>query len=550
MLGRPLPDPFGRSAAWPVFPARTARAIARRNAPAMPMPDAPTVDRFAALLAPLARTDTLYLIALTAVLVVVLLRALPAPRRALRNALLLLAASICGQVVAAGLEALAHARLAVWVHEVFVLGAGFALLRLLGLAVFRAVLPWLGVRVVTIVEDIVIFIAYAVFLLARLHGLGLDPASLLTTSAVITAVLAFAMQDTLGNVLAGVALHLDESLQTGDWIRVDEISGRVLEIRWRHTSVWTRNGEVVVIPNSQLMKGRFSILGRQHRPEWMWRRWIWFNVTSSHPPTRVIEKVERALRMASIANVAPQPAPNCVLMDFGPGYARYALRYWMIDPQADDPTDSAVRVHLHSALQRAGIELALPEQAVHVVEEGQAQQESARRRQIERRVTDLRKVALFASFQDEELRTIAERMVWAAFPQGAVIFSQGKAARSLYLLVKGEAEVLIDVPGHERQTLRTITAGKVFGVRGVMTGEPRRDTVVAATDVVCYRLDQATFQNIVRSRPEIAEEIAEILATLESELDAFSQRFAEDDAATAAAPTAGMLDKIRRFLKL
>jgi small-conductance mechanosensitive channel len=51
-----------------------------------------------------------------------------------------------------------------------------------------------------------------------LHFVGLDPSSLLTTSAVITAVLAFAMQDTLGNVLSGVALQLDNSLRTGDWI--------------------------------------------------------------------------------------------------------------------------------------------------------------------------------------------------------------------------------------------------------------------------------------------------------------------------------------------
>ena len=184
------------------------------------------------------------------------------------------------------------------------------------------------------------------------------------------------------------------------------------------------------------------------------------------------------------------------------------------------------------------------------MEEGQAQQESARRRQIERRVADLRKVELFASFRDEELWTISERMVYAAFPRGAVIFTQGKAARSLYLMVKGEAEVLIDVPGHPRQHLRTVQAGKVFGVRGVMTGEPRRDTVVAITDVVCYRLDQATLQEIIRSRPEIAEEIAEILATLEAELDHFSRRFTDATNEPPSPPKAGMLDKIRSFLNL
>jgi small-conductance mechanosensitive channel len=47
---------------------------------------------------------------------------------------------------------------------------------------------------------------------------------------VITAVLAFSMQDTLGNILSGVALQLDNSLRTGDWIRIDDITGRVAQI--------------------------------------------------------------------------------------------------------------------------------------------------------------------------------------------------------------------------------------------------------------------------------------------------------------------------------
>ena len=58
----------------------------------------------------------------------------------------------------------------------------------------------------------------------------------------ITAVLAFAMQDTLGNILGGLALQLDNSLEIGDWVKLDELSGRVVEIQWRYTAILTRNG--------------------------------------------------------------------------------------------------------------------------------------------------------------------------------------------------------------------------------------------------------------------------------------------------------------------
>ena len=324
----------------------------------------------------------------------------------------------------------------------------------------------------------------------------------------------------------------------------------MLQIRWRQTTIRTRNGENVVVPNSQLMRGRFTVYGRDNRRDWVWRRWVWFNVTYDSPPAQVIQRVEKVIATAEIANVAREPAPSCVLMEFGPGYARYALRYWMIDPQRDDPTDSDVRVHVFAALQRAGMQLAVPEQSIHVTKENDAYRESVRQREIERRKVELRKLELFAHLDDDELRTISERLVYAPFARGAVIFEQGDKAHWLYLLASGDAELLVDVPGHPRQHFRTIHAGSTFGERGVMTGEPRRETVVAKTDVVCYRLDQATAEEVVRSRPELAEAIAHLLWRREVELDSFLRQFADATVGDLPAPKAGMLDKIRDFLGL
>ena len=108
------------------------------------------------------------------------------------------------------------------VHEFFVIGSGFAVFRLLGHLIFRIALPRAGIIVASIAEDIILLFVYGAFIIARLHIIGLDPSSLLTTSAIMTAVLAFAMQDTLGNILGGVALQLDNSLQLGDWVKLDD----------------------------------------------------------------------------------------------------------------------------------------------------------------------------------------------------------------------------------------------------------------------------------------------------------------------------------------
>jgi CRP-like cAMP-binding protein len=187
---------------------------------------------------------------------------------------------------------------------------------------------------------------------------------------------------------------------------------------------------------------------------------------------------------------------------------------------------------------------------VHITKENEAYRESVRQREVGRRVTDLRKVELFSGLQEAELRTIGERLIPAPFARGSIIFEQGDQAHWLYLLASGEVDQLIDIPGHPRQHVRTILAGSTFGERGVMTGERRRQTMVARTDVLCYRLDQATVEEVIRSRPEIAEAIADILWRRDVQIHEFVARFAEAGVDLQSPPKAGMLDKIRGFLGL
>ena len=156
----------------------------------------------------------------------------------------------------------------------------------------------------------------------------------------MTAVPACAMQDTLGNIQGGIAIQMDNSIQLGHWIRVDDKVGRMVDIRWRSTSIETRDWETVVLPNSKLMKGIFSVLGRRLGEPTQGRRHVRFAVELSAPPTRVIPAIEQANRESEIAHTARIPAPNCVLMNFEHRYGVYDLRYWLTDLRYDDPTDS------------------------------------------------------------------------------------------------------------------------------------------------------------------------------------------------------------------
>jgi small-conductance mechanosensitive channel/CRP-like cAMP-binding protein len=495
--------------------------------------------------------DVLQLAILLFILYVLLFRFKPADRRSATYTFIAFIGSLLIQLLSGFVIQFGYPTIGSWLHEAGLILEGVVTFRLTGMFIFRVLLPVVRLQPPRIMEDIVVFIAYLAWGIIRLHYAGLDISGIITTSAVITAVLAFSMQDTLGNILGGLALQLDDSVEIGDWIKVDDIAGKVVDIRWRHTAVETRNWETVIVPNSQLMKSKFSVLGRHEDAPIQWRRWVWFNIGYQTPPARIIEIVQKTIRDADIQGVAKDPAPSCVIMDFDQSFGRYALRYWLTDLQNDDPTDSEVRDHIYAALQRAGIRLAFPEHNVHMTKESEKHEQLRQIKRLQERTNALRKVELFNGFTEDELQAIAQRLNYAPFAKGDVITRQGAVAHWLYMLIEGEAEVFLESPGQPHRKLSTLHPGSYFGEMGLMTGAPRTATVIATTDAECYQLEKSAFEDILKNRPELADEISHTLVSRRFGLDSLQQDLDDDTRERQMSQQhQDMLTKIRNFFGL
>lgn len=482
---------------------------------------------------------------LVAVLLLLLQRARPVVPHLLRNTSVFLGLAAVLVLGAAATAWSGTAQTASLIDNIAVLVLGILVIRLAGLTLFRVLLPILRLQPPRILEDILIVVAYLVWGLLRLRYAGLDLGSLVATSAVITAIIAFSMQDTLGNILGGIALQLDDSIHIGDWIKVDDVSGRVVEVHWRHTAVRTRNGEVVILPNSLLMKSKFVVVGSADIPQW--RRWVYFSLSIDIPPQRVIAAVEKALGSADIALVSRTPPPNCVLMDFKEGIAAYAVRYWLTDALADDPTDSHVRVHLYAALQRQGWRIMPPAHEVRLQGPDAERDSRAQEQELAIRRKHLSRIKLFGHLSAAEIDHLAQSLTYAQFVKGDVMTRQGAVAHWLYVLIDGEADVWYEAEGLPRRHLTTLTAGNVFGERGMLTGEPRRATVTARTDAECYRIDKKNFEKIMEARPEMAEAFAHIMTEQDKEREAVQKELAALD---HDQHRARLLQSIRRFFRL
>lgn len=452
-------------------------------------------------------------------------------------------------VFVAGALSSSGAPAARWAHvSALTLGA-VALTASAVLATFSAVAR-LGWVAPPILRDVVSAGALLVTMVIVASNAGIDVTSLVATSAVLTAVIGLSFQDTLGNLMAGLVLQSDSAIRAGDWVRIDTHTGKVIDMRWRYIALRTRNGETVFVPNSKLVKSEVIRIGRVDDGPTQWRRWVYFNVDFRHPPPDITAHIATALAHATIPGVSKSPAATCVLMGFEDSYARYAVRYWLTDLQNDDPTDSLVRSHVYLALKRAGIELSIPAEARFITKETVQRRARKEEADIARRVEALRKVEMFDELSDDERRLLAGSMQYAPFGEGETISRFGNTANWLYLLLEGTASVRAGTGDRPEWELMQLSAGAFFGELSLLTGAPRQETVVAVTDVECYRLGKAAFEELLKRRPELVSRVSEVLA--ERQRAAHEMR-TKLEASASREPLANQQDlytRIQRFFGL
>jgi len=445
----------------------------------------------------------------------------PGERRRVRATLTLFGLSLVSLLVAAGFltDGMGSEH---WIY-LALRGASFfmlaiAIINVASVFTFTIALRAVRLEPPEIAQDLIVAIIYVTVALAVLGQSGVDLRGIVATSAVLTAVIGLSMQDSLGNIIGGTLLQAEQIIRVGDWIKVDDVEGKVRAIRWRHTSIETRNWDTVVIPNSILVKARVTITGRHGGGPLQHRQWVYFQVNLHHSPAKVAETVEKALRAEPIPHVAKSPEIHCLLTEIKNGDGTYAARYWLTDLSKPDPTDSLIRTRVYVALHRANIPLAVPSQSI-VISEEDSRRNQLQNREMEQRLAALREIELFRALTDEEREEMAARLIAAPFLCGEAITQQGAEAHWLYIMTEGEADVRVSVDGASVK-VGSLQGGDYFGEMGLMTGEPRSATVVAQTDVKCYRLGKDAFKDILRRRPEMAEEISATLARRRVGLDA------------------------------
>lgn len=241
---------------------------------------------------------------------------------------------------------------------IFAFLVAIIVIRVIGLLYFDVFLySKQGVRLPPLLPKVIIGTAYLIAAIVIVKGFFPDTnmTGLVGASAVTSLVLGLALQPILGNFFAGVVISLERPFRINDWIRVNDIDGRVVEITWRTTHLRTRDNDNLVIPNSQIANQEIVNYFYPH-PLHLER--VYIGAHYKTPPYRVKQACLDAVE--EVSSVLEKPSPSVYLHSFDDSAITYEVRIWIEDIAHKPRIASHVRSLIWEKFRRRGITIPFP----------------------------------------------------------------------------------------------------------------------------------------------------------------------------------------------
>jgi small-conductance mechanosensitive channel len=321
----------------------------------------------------------------------------------------------------------------------------------------------------------------------------------LTGGTLLAAVVGLAMQDSLGNLFSGIALHMEGSFEVGDVIHSGDYHGVVEAVNWRATQIRGFNNQLVVLPNSVISRERFEIFARGNFNA----RVVPIGVDAEAVPARVIDVLTQAV--VHIEGVAREIPCLARIAAFNDSSITYEVKYFLRDYSMRDRVDADARRAIWYALRRNGIALAYPIRTYrkHV---GTIQRQITPE-EIQERLHD---VDLLIPLSRREHEAIAAATRLHTYAKGETIIRRGAVGESMFVIVEGVVSVRVpDEADNQHREVAQLGEESVFGEMALLTGERRTADVIALTDVTTLEITREALQPIVADNPGLAQAMSQ-----------------------------------------
>lgn len=329
---------------------------------------------------------------------------------------------------------------------------------------------------------------------------GADLGGLIAALGVGSIVLGLALQDTLGNLFSGIALLFERPFSEGDWIEVDDITGKVIEINWRSVHLLTRELEMLVIPNAVLAG---ATIRNYRRPQKLHVEVVDVGFSYNDPPN----KVKRVMKETALATkgVLDKPEPIIQTISYDDSSIGYRVKLFLADYDRVPQIRDEFVTRIWYAAERNSLNIPFPIRTVYHNPPIKTSSTS------DRYLLQLRDLPSFASVSEPVLTELAQFASNRSFGEGEQAIAQGMHTE-FQIIVNGRAAVttMLDNSLRERE-IAQLSLGDFFGESALSGKSVSSVTVTALSDLELLVLPIENMQIALEKSTRLRQEIGEVM---------------------------------------
>jgi small-conductance mechanosensitive channel len=367
-----------------------------------------------------------------------------------------------------------------------------------------------------ILRGFVLAVLYIALFFAVLRGaLGINLTPFLATSAILTMILGLAFQGVLSNILAGLSLHFTRSFARGDWIKVGEQEGVVVDTNWRETRILDRQSNIVVLPNNAVASATIVNFAQ---PDGRTALSLFVKASFRAPAARVRSALLAAA--GEVGDVLAEPKPLAYILSYDETGVAYQLKFWVTDYARKFSITTEVAERVWYKFRRQGIEvpIALGDKVADVVAAvrpgpggGQGAEEERGRNFADLLRSDFLKRtdgkgAGRPLLPEREIRELAGLVRRRAYAPGEVLFRQGDPGESCFVVARGSIRGEIATGEKGKRAVSEFRVGPVglIGEMSLFTGLPRTATGVVEGESELIEIGAEPFGRLLARNPRRA----------------------------------------------
>jgi small-conductance mechanosensitive channel/CRP-like cAMP-binding protein len=367
-----------------------------------------------------------------------------------------------------------------------------------------------GIAVPKLLRDLVaalIFLITLMFVLSVGYHAETQLKGLLAGSGVLAIILGFAAQNLLSSIIAGLSLQIQRPYKVGDWLKIGETYGEVIEITWGATRLRTNDAITLHIPNNEMVKQTIVNLSYPTRTHSMR---LYMGAEYGAAPNRVKDALLRATIQAP--GVEKHPPPQVYVSEYGESAIIYQIKFTMSTHSGYFETRDAIYTNAWYIFRRRKITIPFPIRTLEI----NRRQPQAPQQEHQQTKAILESDPLFGCLASEQLDHLIGGSRRVHFGRGERIIEQGAEGASMFVLLQGEAAVSISQNG-AMVRVGSLRMGDCFGEMSLLTGEKRTATVRAEEDCEVIEISKPAMAAVLHEAPECVNQLSELLAARKME---------------------------------